>query len=73
MLTFIVINYARIVKMQSKSRILWGFEVLGPKSNVKTSHKRNAVFDLTPFIDLFDLTIAIDRYLETEMHLMLRI
>ncbi len=69
MLTFIVINYARIVKKCSLKAVYYGaFEVLGPKSNVKDLpiEKRNApVFDLTPFIDLFDWTIAIDRYLET--------
>ena len=44
------------------------FEVLGYGSLVAKLpiEERNApIFDLTPFIDLFDWTLAIDRYLAT--------
>ena len=69
MLTFIVINYARIVKNCSLKAIYYGaFDILGPAYKVKKLpiEERNApIFDLTSFINLFDWTIAIDRYLAT--------
>ncbi|NLV89796.1 MAG: TIGR02221 family CRISPR-associated protein [Tissierellia bacterium] len=69
MLTFIIINYARIVKKCSLKAVYYGaFEVLGYGSLVAKLpiEERNApIFDLTPFIDLFDWTLAIDRYLAT--------
>ncbi len=69
MLTFIIINYARIVKKCSLKAVYYGaFEVLGDaqKAAKLPIEERNApIFDLTPFIDLFDWTFAIDRYLAT--------
>lgn len=69
MLTFIIINYARIVKKCSLKAVYYGaFEVLGDARRVANLPivERNApIFDLTPFIDLFDWTLAIDRYLAT--------
>ncbi|MFY9177648.1 MAG: CRISPR-associated protein Csx20 [Caldicoprobacterales bacterium] len=69
MLTFIVINYARIVKKCRLSAVHYGaFEVLGNYNDVKEIpiEKRNApIFDLTSFVDLFDWTMGIDRYLAT--------
>ena len=69
MLTFIVINYARIVKNCSLKAIYYGaFDVLGYTREVEKLpiEERNApIFDLTSFTNLFDWTIAIDRYLAT--------
>lgn len=69
MLTFIVLNYARIVKKCSLKAVYYGaFEALGSIREVQNLpiDKRNApIFDLTPFIDLFDWTLAVDRYLAT--------
>jgi CRISPR-associated Csx2 family protein len=69
MLVFIVINYARYVKKCSLRYIYYGaFETLGSTKQVDSMpmEKRNApIFDLTPFADLFDWTIGIDRYLAT--------
>ncbi|HHW71295.1 MAG TPA: TIGR02221 family CRISPR-associated protein, partial [Clostridiales bacterium] len=69
MLTFIVINYARIVKNCKLNAIYYGaFEILGNYQDVKNMslEDRNApIFDLTPFVQLFDWTIGVDRYLAT--------
>jgi CRISPR-associated Csx2 family protein len=70
MLTFIVLNYARIVKNCKLSAVYYGaFETLGSVKYVEetmTLKERNApIFDLTPFVVLFDWTIGIDRYLAT--------
>lgn len=69
MLTFIVINYARIVKRCKLKAIYYGaFEILGNQKYVMDMalEDRNApVFDLTPFVQLFDWTIGVDRYLAT--------
>lgn len=69
MLTFIILNYARIVKKCILKRVYYGaFEVLGSYNQVEEMplKERNApIFDLTPFIDLYDWTLAIDRYLST--------
>ncbi len=69
MLTFIIINYARIVKNCKVNAIYYGaFETLGSRRDIEamTIEERNApIFDLTPFVDLFDWTIGIDRYLST--------
>lgn len=69
MLTFIIINYARVVKNCSLKAIYYGaFEVLGSYKKVPKIplEERNApIFDLTPFVTLFDWTIGVDRYLAT--------
>jgi len=69
MLTFIVINYARLVKGCNLKAIYYGaFDVLGPAYQVRELplKERNApIFDLTSFISLFDWTMAIDRYVGT--------
>ncbi len=69
MLTFIIINYARIVKNCSLRAIYYGaFEVLGSHEMVKSLplEERNApIFNLTPFVTLFDWIIGVDRYLST--------
>ncbi|WP_422448325.1 CRISPR-associated protein Csx20 [Thermoanaerobacterium sp. DL9XJH110] len=69
MMAFLVLNYARIVKNCTIYAVFYGgFEVLGTVSQVKQMplEKRNApVFELTPFIDVFDWTVGIDRYLNT--------
>lgn len=68
MLAFIVLNYARIVKNCAIASIYYGaFEALN-SAIVKDMplEARNApVFDLTPFVTVFDWTLAIDRYLNT--------
>lgn len=69
MLTFIVLNYARVVRHCKIRGIYYGaFETLGGSKEVEAMHlwNRNApIFDLTPFVDLFDWTMGIDRYLST--------
>lgn len=69
MLAFLVLNYARAVKNCRINAVYYGgFEVLGVKSVVENMpmEKRNApVFDLTQFINVFDWTIGVDRYLNT--------
>ena len=69
MLVFVVINYARVVKKCKLNSIYYGaFEVLGDKKQAPKIplQERNApIFELTSFVDLFDWTIGIDRYLNT--------
>lgn len=69
MLTFIVINYGRIIKKCNIKAIYYGaFETLGFKNVVEDMplEERNApIFDLIPFVHLFDWTIAVDRYIAT--------
>jgi len=69
MLTFIVINYARIIKKCKLDAIYYGaFDILGNRDQVLEMGlgERNApIFDLTPFVQLFDWTIGVDRYLAT--------
>jgi CRISPR-associated Csx2 family protein len=69
MLAFIVLNYARAVKRCKIRAIYYGaFETLGSYAdvNVMPMEKRNApIFDLTPFVVLFDWVIGVDRYLAT--------
>lgn len=68
-LVFIAINYARIIKKCKLNAVYYGaFEVLGAQEKVMDIpiEERNApIFDLTSFVDLFDWTIGIDRYLNT--------
>lgn len=69
MLAFIVLNYARIVKKCTLDSIYYGaFDVLGSLEQVKNmpiEHRDAPVFDLTPFVEIFDWTLGIDRYLNT--------
>jgi len=69
MLVFIVINYARIVKKCKLKAVYYGaFEVLGDHKaaqNISIDDRDAPIFDLTSFVDLFDWTVGIDRYLNT--------
>lgn len=69
MLTFIVLCFARIVKKCEIKGIYYGaFDVLGGIEKIKDTpiSERNApVFDLTPFVVLFDWVIGVERYLKT--------
>lgn len=69
MLAFIVLNYARIVKRCSLDAIYYGaFDVLGSSiqaESIPIEHRDAPVFDLTPFVKIFDWTLGIDRYLNT--------
>nr|PZN09516.1 MAG: TIGR02221 family CRISPR-associated protein [Caldicoprobacter oshimai] len=69
MLAFIVFSFARIVKRCEIKGIYYGaFEVLGSTKEVEAMDisVRNApVFDLTPFVVLFDWILGIDRYIAT--------
>jgi len=69
MLVFVVINYARVVKKCKLNSIYYGaFEVLGNTSQVKNiplDDRNVPVFNLISFVDLFDWTIGIDRYMNT--------
>lgn len=69
MLAFLVLNYARILKHCEVLAIYYGaVEVLGKAADLDKIplHDRNApVFNLLPFIELFDWARGIDRYLST--------
>ncbi|MCR4432201.1 MAG: CRISPR-associated protein Csx20 [Tepidanaerobacteraceae bacterium] len=69
MMAFLVLNYARMIKNCRVTAVFYGgFEALGTVAQVKQMplEKRNApVFELTPFIEVFDWTIGVDRYLNT--------
>ncbi|SHE33016.1 CRISPR-associated protein, TM1812 family [Caldanaerobius fijiensis DSM 17918] len=69
MLAFIVLNYGRVVKKAQIKAVYYGaFETLGSTRDVEMMpiEKRNApILDLTPFIDVFDWTLGVDRYLNT--------
>lgn len=69
MLVFIIVNYARSIKNCSLKYIFYGaFEALGNINQVKSKpiEDRNVpIYDLTPFANLFDWTVGIDRYLAT--------
>ncbi|MBM7582852.1 CRISPR-associated Csx2 family protein [Caldicoprobacter guelmensis] len=69
MLTFIVLCFARIVKRCEIKGIYYGaFDALGgieKIKNIPVSERNAPVFDLTPFVVLFDWVIGVDRYLET--------
>ncbi|MGQ4875392.1 MAG: TIGR02221 family CRISPR-associated protein [Promethearchaeia archaeon] len=69
LLMIIILNYVKFLKNVKINRILYGaFEVLGPSFEVKNiplKDRIEPIFDLTPFVRLFDWTIAIERFLET--------
>lgn len=69
MLVFIIINYARVIKNCRLNSIYYGaFEVLGSTrqaSNIPIDERNAPIFDLTSFVDLFDWTMGIYRYLNT--------
>lgn len=67
MLAIIILNYARALKDIKIKGIYYGaFESLGTIRDVKKMHivDRNApIFNLTPFVHLFNWTVAIDDFL----------
>lgn len=67
MLVIIILNYARALKDIKIKGIYYGaFELLGTLRDVKKMHieDRNApIFNLTPFVHLFNWTVAIDDFL----------
>lgn len=65
MLAFIVLSYARIIKKCEIKGIFYG--ALGSKAgNIQqTAEKQVPIFDLTPFVELFDWIIGVDRYVTT--------
>ncbi|MCM8901258.1 TIGR02221 family CRISPR-associated protein [Caldicoprobacter algeriensis] len=69
MLTFIVLCFARIIKKCEIKGVYYGaFDVLGGLEKVKdvpVSERNAPVFDLTPFVVLFDWVIGVERYLKT--------
>ncbi len=69
LLALIVLNYVRFLKNVSVEKILYGaMEALGPLKEIDKMDVEVRVvpiFDLTPFVSLFDWTVAIDRYLKT--------
>ena len=68
-LSLIILNYAKAVKQVKIEKIIYAvFETLGSQNEVKDMllEKRVVpIFDLTPFVTLFDWTIAVNRFLET--------
>jgi len=69
LLIVIALNYSVNIKNAKINGIYYGaIEVLGPLQKVKDmdKNKRNApIFDLTPFVTLFDWTIATKRFIDT--------
>ncbi len=69
MLTLISLNYAKFLKNVEIERILYGaMEALGSPREVSSMplpERIIPVFDLTPFVNLFDWTIAVERFLNT--------
>ncbi len=68
MLTLILLNYARITKGIKIEKIVYAaLESLGnPREigNIPLENRIVPIFDLTPFVTLFDWSIAIDRFIE---------
>lgn len=68
MLAMVVLNYAKVLKNIKLSGIYYGaFEVLGRPNEAKTillSDRKAPIFNLTPFVELQDWSIAIDRFLK---------
>lgn len=68
-MTLIVLNYVKFLKNVRVEKILYGaMEAIGtPREVEKMDVEKRVVpiFDLTPFVSLFDWTVAIDRYLKT--------
>lgn len=69
MLALIILNYAKFIKNCTLAGMYYGaFETLGPIYQVKekpVEQRIVPVFDLTPFVSLFDWTVGIDRFLNT--------
>lgn len=69
LLVIIILNYAKFLKNIEVEGIYYGaVETLGPLSHIKElpSEQKNApIFDLTPFVSLFDWTIGIERFKDT--------
>ncbi|MDI6604044.1 MAG: TIGR02221 family CRISPR-associated protein [Thermoanaerobacteraceae bacterium] len=68
-LALIILNYAKFVKKCEIRGIYYGaIEALGtPKDleNIPIKSRNAPIFDLTPFVRLFDWTVGIDRFIET--------
>ncbi len=68
-LSLIVLNYAKVIKQIKIERILYAAsEKLGSPQDIEKMPIENRivpVFDLTPFVKLFDWTVAVDRFLKT--------
>ncbi len=69
MLAIIILNYAKFVKGCHLKGIYYGaVETLGrPRelSNIAIENRNAPIFNLTPFVNLLDWTIAIDRFINT--------
>jgi CRISPR-associated Csx2 family protein len=69
MLAFVSLNYAGVLRNAKIEKILYGcMESLGSTEEVKNIPVNNRIipiFDLTRFVDLFDWTLGIERFLET--------
>ncbi|MHA1250869.1 MAG: TIGR02221 family CRISPR-associated protein [Candidatus Helarchaeota archaeon] len=69
LLSIIILNYIRFLKKVNIKKIVYG--ALEAKGSIKEVQKLCInkrvipIFDLTPFVALFDWTIAIERFLET--------
>lgn len=69
LLAFVSLNYARVLNNAKIEKILYGcMESLGNQEEVKKIPIDNRIipiFDLTRFVDLFDWTLGVERFLET--------
>jgi len=69
LLVSIVLNYAKFLKNIEVEGIYYGAaEFIGRIDRIKTTpiEKRDVpIFDLTPFVSLFDWTVGIERFLDT--------
>ncbi len=69
MLVLVVLNYAKVLRKVGVRGIYYGaFEVLGPAYEVSkwpVEKRRAPVFDLTPFAELLDWTVAIDLFIRS--------
>ncbi len=69
LLTLIVLNYVKFLKNVNVEQIFYGaLEALGTLKEVESMDVEKRIvpiFNLTPFVSLFDWTVAIDRYLKT--------
>ncbi|OIO74286.1 MAG: CRISPR-associated protein [Elusimicrobia bacterium CG1_02_37_114] len=69
MLLMVILNYAKFLKNIQLDGIYYGaIESLGTLKDIKEMplEKRNApIFDLTPFVSLFNWTIGVERFLNT--------
>ncbi len=69
MLTLVVLNYVKFLKNVKINQIVYGaMEALGSPDEVRRmplEERKIPVFNLTPFVSLFDWTVAIERFLQT--------